>query len=318
MQYVIFGFTGVAIALLYIAYSLAKTMQIANEKRAIVMRYATEPEDATQIDPTAQQSVVARLLANPFDRTQLAAWVTSILDAAEINVRPAIAVGYLVSLDLLLWFLIGALNGGAWITAQVWTILLIVMLVLQTIRSQRHRRERDFEKALPDFLMLLASSLRAGLSLQRGIDAISSEGDGEVERQLRRASTEMAMGVQPDKALQEVADRMHSQDMQWVVVAIGIQRKVGGNLAAILDVVAETVNGRETIKQEVRAVSSEGRMSANVLLALPLGMFSFFFLTKREYVQVLWLTSMGRSLMLVLALLLTAGTVWIRSMVNMD
>lgn len=318
MQYVIFGFTSVAIALLYIAYSLANTMQIADEKRAIVMRYASEPEDAALIDPIARQSVIARLLANPFDRTQLAEWVTSILEAAEIKVRPAIAVGYLVALDLLLWFLIGALNGGAWITAQVWTILLIVMLVLQTIRSQRRRRERDFEKALPDFLMLLASSLRAGLSLQRGIDAISSEGDGEVERQLRRASTEMAMGVQPDKALQEVADRMHSQDMQWVVVAIGIQRKVGGNLASILDVVAETVNGRESIKQEVRAVSSEGRMSANVLLALPLGMFSFFFLTKREYVQVLWLTSMGRSLMLILALLLTTGTVWIRSMVNMD
>jgi tight adherence protein B len=160
--------------------------------------------------------------------------------------------------------------------------------------------------------------LRAGLSLQRGIDAVSSQGDGEVERQLRRASAEMAMGAQPDKVLQEVADRMRSQDMQWVVVAIGIQRRVGGNLASILDVVADTVRGRESIKQEVRAVSSEGRMSANVLLALPLGMFAFFFLTKRDYIEVLWLTSMGRSLMLIVGLLLVTGRVWIHSMVNMD
>jgi tight adherence protein B len=318
MKFAILAFTVVAMVLLFVAYSIAHRMQIANEKRAIVMRYATDAEEANSGGPSQNPSLVSRLLANPFDRSHFAEWLASVLEAAELDVQPAVAVGYFFAMDLILWFLVGTVNGGAWVSAQFWALVLVVLLVLQTIRGQRRRREREFEKALPDFLMLLASSLRAGLSLQRGIDAISSEGDGEVERQLRRASTEMAMGVQPDKALQEVADRMHSQDMQWVVVAIGIQRKVGGNLASILDVVAETVNGRESIKQEVRAVSSEGRMSANVLLALPIGMFSFFFLTKREYVQVLWLTSTGRSLMLIVALLLTTGTVWIRSMVNLD
>lgn len=313
--YIILGFTGAAFITLMVAYRLATQLQVRDEKRAIVMRY-TELEEAPVID--VKDSLITRLLANPLDRTRAAEWLSGILEAAEIKVRPAVAVGYFVVIDLCVWFIVATWNGGAWISAQIWTLLIIGMLMLQLMRSQTRRRERDFEKALPDFLMLLASSLRAGLSLQRGIDAISSEGDGEVERQLRRASTEMAMGVQPDKALQEVADRMRSQDMQWVVVAIGIQRKVGGNLASILDVVADTVRGRESIKQEVRAVSSEGRMSANVLLALPLGMFAFFFLTKRDYIEVLWLTSMGRGLMLIVGLLLVSGTVWIRSMVNME
>lgn len=313
--YLVLGFTGAAIVLLLTAYRLATRLQVRDEKRAIVMRY-TEAEEAQVIG--AKESLVTRLLANPLDRTRLAEWIGGVLEAAEIKVRPAVAVGYFLIVDLCMWFIVATWNGGAWITAQIWTLLIISMIVLQMVRSQTRRREREFEKALPDFLMLLASSLRAGLSLQRGIDAISSEGDGEVERQLRRASTEMAMGVQPDKALQEVADRMRSQDMQWVVVAIGIQRKVGGNLASVLDVVADTVRGRESIKQEVRAVSSEGRMSANVLLALPLGMFAFFFLTKRDYIEVLWLTSMGRGLLLIVGLLLTSGTVWIRSMVNME
>lgn len=313
--YIILGFTGAAFIALMVAYRLATQLQVRDEKRAIVMRY-TELDEAPVID--VKDSLVTRLLANPLDRTRAAEWLSGILEAAEIKVRPAVAVGYFVVIDLCVWFIVATWNGGAWITAQIWTLLIIGMLMLQLMHSQTRRREREFEKALPDFLMLLASSLRAGLSLQRGIDAISSEGDGEVERQLRRASTEMAMGVQPDKALQEVADRMRSQDMQWVVVAIGIQRKVGGNLASILDVVADTVRGRESIKQEVRAVSSEGRMSANVLLALPLGMFAFFFLTKRDYIEVLWLTSMGRGLMLIVGLLLVSGTVWIRSMVNME
>lgn len=313
--YLIFGLTGGALVLLLIALWLALRLKARNDKRAIVLRYAEE-ETAQVVE--VKESLVTRLLANPLDRTRLAEWVGGILEAAEVKVRPAVAVGYFVLLDICVWFLLATLNGGAWITAQIWTLLLIVGLLMQILRSQSRRREREFEKALPDFLMLLASSLRAGLSLQRGIEAISSEGDGAVERQLRRASTEMAMGVQPDKALQEVANRMHSQDMQWVVVAIDIQRRVGGNLAGILDVVAETVRGRESIKHEVRAVSSEGRMSANVLLALPLGMFTWFFLTRREYIQVLWLTAMGRSLLLMVALLLTTGTVWIRTMVNLE
>lgn len=315
MANLIAGATLLSVVLLYVAYRMVHRMQVTDAKRAIVLRYATGAEEQPAV---TKGNPVSRLLANLLDRSKVAEWVAGLLEAADIRVRPVIAVSYLAIVDLCVWFIIGTWTDGAWLSAQLWTLLVIAMIVMQLIRNQSRRREREFEKALPDFLMLLASSLRAGLSLQRGIDAVSSQGDGEVERQLRRASAEMAMGAQPDKVLQEVADRMRSQDMQWVVVAIGIQRRVGGNLASILDVVADTVRGRESIKQEVRAVSSEGRMSANVLLALPLGMFAFFFLTKRDYIEVLWLTSMGRSLMLIVGLLLVTGRVWIHSMVNMD
>lgn len=313
--YIIVLLTLGSLALLAAAYRLARAEQVTSEKRAIVLRYSAEAEAE---EAARKPSIIDRILASTLDRTALAEWLSGVLAAAEIKLRPRAAVTYFVAFDLCISYLVSTWNGGAWISAQIWTLLIIGLFILQLVRSSTRKRQREFEKALPDFLMLLASSLRAGLSLQRGIDAISSEGDGEVERQLRRASTEMAMGVQPDKALQEVADRMKSQDMQWAVVAIGIQRRVGGNLASILDLVADTVRGRETIKQEVRAVSSEGRMSANVLVALPIGMFTFFFFTKREYVQVLWLTSTGRGLLLITALLLVTGTVWIRSMVNME
>jgi tight adherence protein B len=315
MANLIAGATLLSVVLLYVAYRMVHRMQVTDAKRAIVLRYATGAEEQPAV---TKGNPVSQLLANLLDRSKVAEWVAGLLEAADIRVRPVIAVSYLAIVDLCVWFIIGTWTDGAWLSAQLWTLVIIAMMVMQLIRNQSRRREREFEKALPDFLMLLASSLRAGLSLQRGIDAVSSQGDGEVERQLRRASAEMAMGAQPDKVLQEVADRMRSQDMQWVVVAIGIQRRVGGNLASILDVVADTVRGRESIKQEVRAVSSEGRMSANVLLALPLGMFAFFFLTKRDYIEVLWLTSMGRSLMLIVGLLLVTGRVWIHSMVNMD
>lgn len=314
-RYLILVFTAASLGLLALAYQFAHRQQVALAKRAIVMRYSADIMEAEERSRLAR---VGQSVSGAIDSSTVKAWWMSFLEAAEIKLKPGTALASLVMLDLLLWFLVGAWNGGAWISAQLWTLVLLALLMYMAVRSAQRKREQAFEKGLPDFLMLLASSLRAGLSLQRGIDAIASEGDGEVERQLRRASTEMAMGVQPDVALQQVADRMHSQDMQWTVVAIGVQRRVGGNLASILDIVADTVRGRETLKQEVRAVSAEGRMSANVLAALPVGIFLFMLFTRRDYVQVLWLTSMGRGLLLVLVLLVVTGVVWIRSMVNME
>ena len=314
-RYLILAFTTASLGLLVLAYQLAHRQQVALAKRAIVMRYSA---DIMAEEERSRLARVGQSVSSAFDGSTVKAWWLAYLEAAEIKVKPSMALGYLVLLDLLVWLLVGSWNGGAWISAQIWTLLIIALLMLLSVRTAQRKRERAFEKGLPDFLMLLASSLRAGLSLQRGIDAIASEGDGEVERQLRRASTEMAMGVQPDVALAQVAERMHSQDMQWTVVAIGIQRRVGGNLASILDIVADTVRGRETLKQEVRAVSAEGRMSANVLAALPVGIFLFLFFTRRDYVELFWLTSMGRGLLLILVLLVVTGVVWIRSMVNME
>ena len=106
-------------------------------------------------------------------------------------------------------------------------------------------RRKSFEEELPDFLMLIASALRSGLSFQQGLDSSAADGKGEVSRQMRRASGKRRSDRLLEPALGRVADRMHSDDLRWTVLALGIQREVGGNLSNILETAASTIKGRE-------------------------------------------------------------------------
>lgn len=308
--------TIIAVGMLVVAAREVRRIAVADERRNLVRRYAIEA-GVTYEKPVRTQLDLKRLFSGLLSASRMRDWVISLLELADLKVSPERAVSVAIGADALLVLIFGAWSGSV-LLGQFWAAVILIGGFWQYIRFHRNRRRLSFEKGLPDFLMLLSSSLRAGLSLQRGIEAVSSEGDGEVERQLRRASTEIAMGVQPDIALADVARRMHSTDMQWVVVAIGVQRKVGGNLAFVLDLVVDTIRARETIRQEVRAVSSEGRMSANVLVALPIGVFFLLVFTRLQYVEVLWLTPTGRALLFTTVLLVASGLIWVRSMVEME
>ena len=312
---VLFG-TFVSLGMLAIAGIEVRRIFVADERRNLIRRYTVEA-GVTYEEPVKPPFDLRQALAGIANTSRARDWIVNLLEAADIRVSPERAVIGALGADVVLTMLLGTWTGSLFL-GQFWTLLFLAGGFWQYVRFHQNRRRMAFEKGLPDFLMLLSSSLRAGLSLQRGIEAVSSEGDGEVERQLRRASTEIAMGVQPDVALGEVAERMRSTDMQWVVVAIGVQRKVGGNLAFVLDLVVDTIRARESIRQEVRAVSSEGRMSANVLVALPIGGFILLVATRLEYVQVLWLTPTGRALLFTTVLLIASGLIWVRSMVEME
>ena len=316
MKTIVIMSTLIAVGMLVVAAREVRRLQVADERRNLVRRYAIEA-GVTYEKPTREPFDLRRVFANLLSAARMRDWIVTLLELADIKVTPERAVFSAIGADIVLLFLLTTWTGSV-LLGQFWAALILIGGFWQYIRFHQQRRRTSFEKGLPDFLMLLSSSLRAGLSLQRGIEAVSSEGDGEVERQLRRASTEIAMGVQPDIALADVAKRMRSTDMQWVVVAIGVQRKVGGNLAFVLDLVVDTIRARETIRQEVRAVSSEGRMSANVLVALPIGVFVLLVVTRLEYVQVLWLSPTGRALLFTTVLLIASGLIWVRSMVEME
>ncbi len=308
--------TLISVGLLWYALYEARRLQVSRAHQQLVLRYSVDPSLELP-DLAKPRRRAGSLLAKLVDREMLQERFDSFMELTDLKFTPQQALLYVAGFEVILTVLFYSMVGSATM-AVFWATVLLLLGGMQLVRGKLKSRRSSFEKALPDFLMMLASSLRAGLSLQRGIEAVSSECDGEVERQLRRASTEIAMGVQPDAALAEVAERMKSQDMQWVVVAIDIQRKVGGNLATVLDLVADTIRGRETIRQEVRAVSSEGRMSANVLVALPIGVFLLLVFTRREYAQVLWITPTGRALLFTTIALISTGMLWIRSMVNME
>lgn len=190
---------------------------------------------------------------------------------------------------------------------------------MRLIVSVRISRRRDaFRDQLPDMLQLIASSLRSGLSLPQALDAVVREGSQPAAGEFSRVLAEARIGASLEDALDAVAVRMDSVDLRWTVMAIRIQREVGGNLAEVLSQTVATMRERAGLRRHVRALSAEGRLSAYVLSALPLALATWLFLTDRSYLSPLWTTPLGVLLVIGGAVLFVVGVFWMRAAVKVE
>ncbi|MFM8448342.1 MAG: type II secretion system F family protein [Candidatus Nanopelagicaceae bacterium] len=184
------------------------------------------------------------------------------------------------------------------------------------INNIKSKQSSEFDAELPEMLNLLSSALRSGLSLNQGLEAYVADSNNEVARQIRRANSEVKLGTPIEDALLNVATRMESEDLKWAVTALSIQRVVGGSMASILTTTYETIKSRSEIRREVKTLSAEGRLSAYVLMALPIGIFFFLFLTRREYAMVFFTNPLGILLLIIAFVMLSVGWRWIKTIVN--
>jgi tight adherence protein B len=183
---------------------------------------------------------------------------------------------------------------------------------------RRRRRKKAFERALPDTLQLMSGSLAAGLSLAQSVDTIVRDGTEPIAGEFRKVLVETRLGLSLETALQGVADRFQSKDFDWVVMAINIQRQVGGNLAELLNTVAATMREREYMRRQVAALAAEGKLSAMVLGGLPPAFLLYLLLANRTYVMVLFTRPMGLAMLAGGAVILSVGIFWMSRVVKVE
>jgi tight adherence protein B len=186
------------------------------------------------------------------------------------------------------------------------------------IAGRRRRRLAAFERQLPDTLALLAGSLRAGFSFMQGLEAVAQEIGPPMRRELQRVFTEARLGRPPEDALADAAARMGSKDLMWTVMAIKIQREVGGNLATLLDTVADTMQKRERIRREVRALTAEGRFSAVILSLAPPAVGVGLYLLQPSYIKTLFDHAVGLGALVGAVVLAIAGFFWLRRIIDIE
>ena len=126
------------------------------------------------------------------------------------------------------------------------------------------------------------------------------------------------LGRDTDDALEALAERVGSQDLEWAVTAIEIQRKIGGNLAEVLETVANTIRERDTLRRQMRALSAEGRISALVLSVLPILIAAYLMIVNPDYLRTLTTTRPGIIISVSAGILMVIGYVWMRRMVKLD
>ncbi|HXR42770.1 MAG TPA: type II secretion system F family protein, partial [Acidothermaceae bacterium] len=239
------------------------------------------------------------------------------LEGAGVPLKPAewivIQAGSALGLGLLFLLLSGASPVAAILGVAIGIGGPIAYLVLK-----ESRRSSAFLEQLPDTLQLIAGSLSVGHSLPQAMDAVVREELQPVSVEFNRALVETRLGVPAEDALEGIATRMDSQDFAWVVMAIRIQREVGGNLAEVLTTVAATLRERERLRRQVRGLSAEGRLSAWILGALPPVFGTYLVLVRPTYIKPLFTDPLGIVMLLVLVISMTVGAVWLSRIVKVE
>lgn len=243
--------------------------------------------------------------------------IGSKLEAAAVPLRPAewllIHVGLTIGLGLLLMLVFSGR-----ILPTLVGMLIGFLIPWMYLSVKESGRRKAFLAALPDTLQLMAGSLSAGYSMPQAVDTVVREGTPPISTEFNRALVETRLGVDIEDALQGIADRMSSVDFSWVVMAIRIQREVGGNLAEVLNTVSATLRERERLRRQVQVLSAEGRLSAWILGFLPIAFALYLTLARPDYLAPMVTTLVGWIMIGVGLVLLAVGAVWLRKVVKVE
>jgi tight adherence protein B len=173
-----------------------------------------------------------------------------------------------------------------------------------------------FNKQLPDTIVLLSNSLRAGSSFLQSIELVSREGAAPMSEEMGRVVREVNLGLGMEEALQNLVRRIKSDDLDLMVTAIGIQQQVGGNLAEILDTIAFTIRERVRIKGEINTLTAQGRISGYLVAFLPIGLGAALNAINPAFMAPLFTETIGRILIGVGAVMMTIGFLAIRKITD--
>lgn len=233
--------------------------------------------------------------------------VNALLEQSNIALKPGEAIASALGLAIVIGLVTGAVTQS--VLFGIVALVVVVLLAYVAVSIVGRREKAKFEDQLPDTLTLLATSLRAGYSLLQAVEAVAGEAPQPTAREYTRAIAEVRLGRQVVGALQGIAERTQSNDFDWVVIAIEIQREVGGNLAEVLNTVAETMLQRNRLKREVRAMTAEGRLSAIILGLMPFGVLFFLRILNPDYISVLFVGS-GRYILVGGLISMMIGFYW--------
>ena len=198
--------------------------------------------------------------------------------------------------------------GGALFLGMVAAVLvsstLMILLVMAFaaaapsvyVSFKSKARIRRFDSQLPDILITVAASLKAGHSFRQGMQSVVDEGSEPAAKEFRRVLTETQLGKPMDDALLDMTERIGSKDLTFVINAVTIQRQIGGSLAGLFDMVGDTVRQRQQFYRKVRGLTAMGRMSAYVLVGLPFFVAALITLMNPTYMQPLYHTATGQKL----------------------
>ncbi len=227
-----------------------------------------------------------------FEGKQYTSKIEKELARADIPLRGSEFVG----LNLIL-VLVGAAYGWLVISHVLAGFILAFvggLLPNFFVRARQGARLAKFDAQIADALVIMSNSLRAGYSFLQAMDMVAREMSPPISEEFTSAMKEMSLGSPTETALAALSDRVGSEDLELVVTAVLIQRQIGGNLAEVLDNIAETIRERVKLRQEIKTLTAQGRMSGVIIGVLPAALGVFLYTVNPEYISVLFTHPTGK------------------------
>jgi tight adherence protein B len=184
------------------------------------------------------------------------------------------------------------------------------------VRFKAGARVKAFDNQLPDLLITIAASLKAGHSFRQAVQSVVDEGAEPAAKEFKRVITETRLGRPMDAALSDMAERVGSKNLSFVITAVTIQRQIGGSLAGLFDMVAETVRQRQQFARKIRGLTAMGRMSAYVLAGLPFFITLAITALNPTYMAPLYNTATGQKLIALGLTMIAVGSVILKRIVS--
>ncbi len=184
------------------------------------------------------------------------------------------------------------------------------------LRMAKAKRLSRFNDQIGDALVIMANSLRSGFSFLQAMDMVRKEIPDPIAKEFGVALQEMNWGTPTEDALYNMSSRVDSEDLDLVVTAVLIQRQVGGNLAEVLDNIANTIRERVRIKGEIKTLTAQGRMSGLIIGLLPIFLTAMIYMLSPEYIGVLFSSKTGLMMLFFAVLFQILGMAIIRKIIQ--
>jgi len=258
----------------------------SNSERALVeerlSQYIDDGSNKDDVDREAQKYVLTNWVSRRVEKTNFGDGIAKQLARADLKLKVAeylvVIVASIFIFALFAWFFGNRHPVSALIGAGIGAIAPRFY-----VRTQQRKRLQKFNDQLPDMLNLMVNGLRAGYSTMQAMEAISKELPSPINDEFKRVVQEMQIGIPMETALDNLLRRIPSDDLDFLVHAINVQREVGGNLSEILDSISFTIRERIRIKGEVRVLTAQVRTSGTVLSLIPFGLTIILWFLNPEY-----------------------------------
>lgn len=186
------------------------------------------------------------------------------------------------------------------------------------VKRRQKKRQKSFADQLENALSMISNGLKAGYSFMQCVDLVAKEMPPPIGAEFRRLLRETMLGMDLEESLTKLSDRMESDDFSMVVTTVLIQRQTGGNLAEILDNIADVIRERVKLKGEVQALTAMGRMSGGVIGCLPIGIGVMIYFLLRQEMMLMFTKPVGWAMLTAMVFQLVIAQFIISKIITID